>query len=177
MPFTEDNALELSFDPQLIPAELDQKLAQHNLHVRPLASSDYSRGHIHVLSSLTSVTDPGEAAWKARYAELAQSHASASKYFVVVIVSKTTDQLVATGTVFLEPKFLRNLASAAHIEDISVDKSMQGKGVGKVLIQALTTVSENAGAYKTLLDCSDDNVAFYNKCGYETKGVYMAKYK
>lgn len=121
--------------------------------------------------------DPGEDAWKARYQELAASNGSASKYFVVVIVSKSSDKLVATGTVFLEPKFLRNLASAAHIEDISVDKSMQGKGLGKILIQALTTLSETAGAYKTLLDCSDDNVAFYNKCGYEVKGVYMAKYK
>ncbi|WFD02236.1 glucosamine-phosphate N-acetyltransferase [Malassezia obtusa] len=177
MPFTEDAALELSFDPALIPAELNTKLAQHDLHIRPLASSDYARGHIRVLASLTSVQDPGEEAWKARYTELARSQASASKYYIAVIVSKSTDQLVATGTVFLEPKFLRNLASAAHIEDISVDKAMQGKGLGKILIQALTTLSETAGAYKTLLDCSDDNVPFYNKCGYETKGVYMAKYK
>lgn len=130
-----------------------------------------------MLASLTSVVDPGEEAWTSRFTELAQSATSASKYFVVVIVSKSSDELVATGTVFLEPKFLRNLASAAHIEDISVDKSMQGKGLGKVLIEALTTLGENAGAYKTLLDCSSDNVAFYTKCGYETKGVYMAKYK
>ena len=94
----------------------------------------------------------------------------------MVIVSKETDELVATGTVFLEPKFLRNLASAAHIEDIAVDKSMQGKGLGKILIAALTALSESAGAYKTLLDCSDDNVPFYVKCGYETKGLNMAKY-
>ena len=95
----------------------------------------------------------------------------------VLEATRRLDELVATGTVFLEPKFLRNLATAAHIEDIAVDKSMQGKGLGKVLIEALTTLSENAGAYKTLLDCSDDNVPFYTKCGYETKGVYMAKYK
>ncbi|WFD43784.1 glucosamine-phosphate N-acetyltransferase [Malassezia psittaci] len=177
MPFTQDAELELSFDAKLIPATLNERLAQHNLHIRPLASSDYHRGHIHVLASLTSVQDPGEDRWKERFNELAQSTTSASKYFVVVIVSKHSDKLVATGTVFLEPKFLRNLASAAHIEDIAVDHTMQGKGLGKVLIQALTTLSEAQGAYKTLLDCNDDNVPFYNKCGYETKGVYMAKYK
>ena len=94
----------------------------------------------------------------------------------MVIVSKETDELVATGTVFLEPKFLRNLASAAHIEDIAVDKSMQGKGLGKILIAALTALSESAGAYKTLLDCSDDNVPFYKKCGYDVKGLQMSKY-
>ena len=53
---------------------------------------------------------------------------------------------------------------------------MQGKGLGKILIAALTALSESAGAYKTLLDCSDDNVPFYVKCGYETKGLNMAKY-
>lgn len=145
--------------------------------MRPLASTDYARGHLRVLASLTTVGDPGEAAWKERFAEMAKSYASASKYYVVVVVSKETDQLVATGTVFLEPKFLRTLASAGHIEDISVDASMQGKGIGKQLIAALTALSERSGAYKTLLDCSDDNVPFYRKCDYETKGVSMAKYK
>lgn len=144
--------------------------------IRPLASTDYARGHIKVLGSLTTVADPGEAAWKERFEDLACSKSSASKYFVVVIVSKETDELVATGTVFLEPKFLRSLATAAHIEDIAVDKMMQGKGLGKVLIATLTALSKQAGAYKTLLDCSNDNVAFYEKCGYEVKGVEMAKY-
>ncbi|WFD20562.1 glucosamine-phosphate N-acetyltransferase [Malassezia caprae] len=177
MPFTPDSELELAFPAELLPAELNEKLSEYNLHIRPLASSDYGRGHIRVLSSLTSVADPGEAAWKERFHVLSQARQSASQYFITVIVSKDTDQLVATGTVFLEPKFLRSLATAAHIEDIAVDKSMQGKGLGKILIQALTALSEGAGAYKTLLDCSDDNVPFYVKCGYETKGVYMAKYR
>ncbi|WFD31161.1 glucosamine-phosphate N-acetyltransferase [Malassezia sp. CBS 17886] len=177
MPFTRDADLELAFSANLIPADLNESLAKHSLHIRPLASTDYARGHIRVLGSLTTVADPGEAAWKERWELLAKSNASASKYFIVVIVSKDTDELVATGTLFLEPKFLRSLATAGHIEDITVDSSMQGKGLGKIIIKALTALSEESGAYKTLLDCSEDNVPFYNKCGYETKGVYMAKYK
>ncbi|PKI82482.1 glucosamine-phosphate N-acetyltransferase [Malassezia vespertilionis] len=177
MPFTPDSALTLLFDAALLPPSLNEKLAQHSLHMRPLASSDYARGHIAVLASLTSVADPGEAKWRERFAALAAARGGASPYFVVVIVSKDTDELVATGTVFLEPKFLRNLATAAHIEDIAVDTRMQGKGLGKVLIEGLTALGEQCGAYKTLLDCSEENVLFYNKCGYETKGVYMAKYK
>ena len=94
-----------------------------------------------------------------------------------MIDSKDTDKLVATGTVFLEPKFLRSLATAGHIEDIAVDHSMQGKGLGKILINTLTSLSEQAGAYKTILDCSDDNVPFYKKCAYEVMGVEMSMYK
>ena len=177
MPFTPDSELELCFPAHLIPAESNEKLAKYGLHIRPLSSTDHSRGHIHVLESLTSVTDPGEQAWRARFHELSQANSSASKYFICVIVSKDTDKLVATGTVFLEPKFLRSLATAGHIEDIAVDHSMQGKGLGKVLINTLTSLSEQAGAYKTILDCSDDNVPFYKKCAYEVKGVEMSKYK
>lgn len=176
MPFTPDSDLELSFPAELIPTDLNNRLAQHNLHIRPLASSDHGRGHIRVLASLTSVADPGEKAWRERFSELAKSNMSASKYYICVIVSKETDELVATGTVFLEPKFLRSLATAGHIEDIAVDASMQGRGLGKILISALTTLSEKAGAYKTLLDCSDDNVPFYKKCGYDVKGLQMSKY-
>ena len=34
MPFTQDAQLELAFPAERIPAELDEKLAAHNLHVR-----------------------------------------------------------------------------------------------------------------------------------------------
>lgn len=125
-----------------------------------------------MLKVLTSVGDPGEEAWVQRYRELV----AAGIYFVAVIVSRETDTIVATGTVFLEPKFIRTLATAGHIEDIAVDASTQGKGVGKALIAALTAVGKSRGAYKILLDCSEDNVPFYTKCGYERKGVEMARY-
>ncbi|WFD36999.1 glucosamine-phosphate N-acetyltransferase [Malassezia cuniculi] len=172
MPFTPDADLELSFAPELIPAEIDAELEKHGLHIRPLASSDYRRGHLDVLSVLTKVGDPGEEAWVARYNELVK----AGIYNVAVIVSRETDRIVSTGTVFVEPKFIRSLGTAGHIEDIAVDESTQGKGVGKALIAALTAIGQSRGAYKILLDCSEDNVPFYTKCGYERKGVEMAKY-
>lgn len=45
MPFTPDSELELAFPAELIPAELNEKLDQNNLHVRALFShSDPSPG-------------------------------------------------------------------------------------------------------------------------------------
>jgi len=88
-------------------------------------------------------------------------------------VNKETDQVVATGTVFIEHKFIRGLGKVGHIEDIAVDKSMQGKSLGKKIIQALTAISEKAGAYKTILDCSEENKGFYEKCNYKFAGVEM----
>ena len=136
---------------------------------------------------MTVVTDPGEAAWVAQFHAM---RATPRTYHTLVIVDKATDRIVAVGTVVLERKFLRGLGTVGHIEDIAVDKKQQGKKLGLRIINALTYISENNGAYKTILNCSDDNIrecsfyvalgsgtdastAFYKKCGYEKKESEM----
>lgn len=81
-----------------------------------------------------------------------------STYYTLVIVNKPTDSVVGVGCVFMERKFLRNLGRVGHIEDIAVDKKVQGAKLGLRIIQALTAISEGQGAYKTILNCSTDNI-------------------
>ena len=45
-----------------------------------------------------------------------------------------------------------------HIEDIAVSKAAQGRKLGLRIIQALVGISEKVGCYKTILDCSQDNI-------------------
>ena len=158
-----------------------------NNQMRPLASTDYKRGHLSVLSTLTSAPDPGEAAWVAQFESL---RASPRSYYTLVIVDKTSDMIVGVGTVFMERKFQRGLSCVGHIEDIVVDEKQQGKKLGLRIIQALVCISENSGAYKTILNCADKNIrescvyvliprvywmrsAFYQKCGFERKECEM----
>jgi GNAT superfamily N-acetyltransferase len=119
-----------------------------------------------VLAVLTDSPDPGEAAWRAQFNAM---RALARTYFPVVIVSRVTDAVVAAGTVFVERKFIHGNAAVGHIEDIAVDERQQGKKLGLRVIQALTHVSEVSGCYKTILNCSDKNVPFYEKCGFQKK--------
>jgi hypothetical protein len=123
--------------------------------MRPLASSDYHRGHLDVLSVLTVVGDPGEQAYRAQFAA---QRGTPMTYYSVVIVDTASDRVVGVGSVFMERKFLRQLGTVGHIEDIAVDKSQQGKKLGLRIIQALSSISEAHGAYKTILNCSDFNV-------------------
>jgi glucosamine-phosphate N-acetyltransferase len=124
--------------------------------IRPLASTDYYRGHLSVLEVLTIVTDPGEAAWVAQFNAM---RAAPHIYHVLVIVDKTTDRIVAVGTVFMERKFLRGLGTVGYIEGIAVDKKQQGKKLGLRIIDALTYyIGENSGVYKTILNSSEDNI-------------------
>lgn len=96
-------------------------------------------------------------------------------YFVIVIIDQSNDQVVGTGTVFMEHKLIRNLGMSrhvypaclsltfrlgvvGHIEDIVVSPKMQGKKLGLRIINTLTHISELQGAYKTILNCSNENI-------------------
>lgn len=162
--------------------------------MRPLASSDHSRSHLAVLAVLTQTPDPGVDAYKTQFTTMRNTP---NTYYTIVIINKQTDQIVGVGCVFMERKFLRNLGSVGHIEDIAVDKKVQGAKLGLRIIQALTAISEAQGAYKTILNCSTDNIreprfialsclntrtklmtsciAFYQKCGYAEKEHEMVR--
>ncbi|KAG6883274.1 hypothetical protein C0992_009232 [Termitomyces sp. T32_za158] len=152
--FTPDDALDLLFSPNLISLEVKNAL-HPDVHVRPLASTDYRRGHLRVLSVLTAAPDTGEEAWRTHFNFLRNAGRT---YYTIVIVEKASDQIVGVGTVFLERKFQRGISCVGHIEDIAVDERQQGKKLGLRIIQALTSISENSGAYKTILNCSDKNI-------------------
>lgn len=104
---------------------------------------------------LTSTPDPGKEAYQEAFKRM--QNASPSSYFILSIIDKSKDQILAIGSVFLEYKFIRNLGICGHIEDIAVDANAQGKGLGKKLILALTELSESLGSYKVILDCSEEN--------------------
>lgn len=165
-------ALDLMFSQDLIPAEVVKQLPP-GLTIRPMASTDYKRGHLSVLSVLSVVNDLGEDAWVAQFYAM---RALPNTYYSLVIVDQATDKIVGVGTVFIEHKFLRGFGTVGHIEDIAVDKGQQGKKLGMRIIQALTHISENSGCYKTILNCNDSNIPFYEKCGYAKKEIEMAKY-
>jgi len=109
------------------------------------------------------VTDPGEAAWVTQFNAMC---ATPHTYYTLVIIDKKIDRIVAVGCVFMERKFLRGLGSVGHIEDIAVDKKQQGKKLGLRIINALTYISENSGNYKTILNCSEDNIREYLCCNF-----------
>lgn len=140
-----------------------------------------------MLAVLREAPDVGAEAWEAQFQAMRNEPGT---YYILVIVSRVTDQIVGSGSVFIERKFLRGLARAGHIEDIVVAREMQGKKLGLRIIQALTQISRDAGCYKTVLNCIETNVGallclprkavslivligFYEKCGYEKRNVEM----
>ena len=52
----------------------------------------------------------------------------------------------------------------------------RGKKLGVKMMEALQRIGRQVGCYKVILDCSEDNVSFYTRCGFKQKEVQMAAY-
>lgn len=136
---------------------------------RPLQRTDYHNNILEVLSVLTDVGDVPEV----RFNEVFDQWTSVPNIFHPHVITNPEGKVVATGMAVYEQKLIHGGAVYAHIEDIAVAKSEQGKKLGYSLIVGLVNVAKQDGCYKVLLDCSEENVAFYERCGLTKSGNMM----
>lgn len=158
------------FSKDLISSSVASELPK-GYTLRPLQRSDHA-DFLSVLTVLTKVGDISFEAWSARYDWMTARN---DEYFIVVI-ENDQQKVVAVGSLIIEKKFIRNCASVGHIEDIAVAADQQGKKLGLRIIQALDAIAQQVGCYKSILDCSEKNQGFYEKCGFKLAGVQMAHY-
>jgi glucosamine-phosphate N-acetyltransferase len=97
-------------------------------------------------------------------------------HHIAVVEDAKSGCIIATGSVFIEKKFLRGCGSVAHIEDVVVDKTTRGARLGQHIINYLVEHAKAAGCYKVILDCTPELRVFYEKCGFVEKNVQMALY-
>jgi glucosamine-phosphate N-acetyltransferase len=95
---------------------------------------------------------------------------------IIVIEDYKTKEIIGTGTILIETKILHNMGKVAHIEDIVIDKNRRGLGLGLKIINCLVEIAKEKKCYKVILNCSDENVPFYEKCGFCQKSKQMSLY-
>ena len=78
------------------------------------------------------------------------------------------DRIVGTASVLIENKLLHYGSQVGHIEDVVTDQSSRGLGVGKQLIKECVHYCRMSECYKVILDCSKENIPFYEECGFHT---------
>ena len=151
--------------------------------IRRLEVSDYHRGYLNVLGQLSSITEEITFEQFERYYNCMQSPTEFDKkvnhrlqYHLYVVIDELKDVVIGCGTLLIEDKVIHNFGRVGHIEDIVVDNKYRGKGLGRIIIENLTDASIKMDCYKTILDCSESNETFYEKCGFSKKGLYMAIY-
>ena len=99
-------------------------------------------------------------------------NANNSSIWVIVV----DDELIATGTILYEYKFIHNISKLAHIEDICVSKSYRKNNYGKTMVKRLVEEAKKDGCYKITLYCDEKLEHFYADNGFEKKGIQMAIY-
>lgn len=91
-----------------------------------------------------------------------------------VYIIEENSLIIAAATIYYEYKFIFNCCYNAHIEDVIVDINHRRKGYGKILISFLLNLARNNKCLKLTLNCSDDNIKFYESCGLEKRGNQMS---
>ncbi|KAI4300474.1 hypothetical protein L6164_033850 [Bauhinia variegata] len=146
---------------------------EQKFRVRKLEVSDYGKGFIELLQQLSVCDSVSNKEFGDRFGELSSL---GDDHVVCVIEDELSGKIIATGSIFIEKKFLRNCGKVGHIEDVVVDSTVRGKQLGKKLIKFLTDHAHSMGCYKVILDCSHENRVFYEKCGFKQKEVQMVMY-
>ena len=97
---------------------------------------------------------------------------------IVGIIDNSSDniEIIASGTIIIEPKIIREGRNVGHIEDIVVSKEMRGKEISKKILDMLKLIAREKNCYKVILDCNEEVKKVYIKNGFNVKGLQMAEY-
>jgi len=131
-----------------------------DIHIRRATKEDLP-SMISLLSQLTIVGNPSSDKINNRI------------YDNIYLACTGNDVIIGTITMFVEYKIIHNASKVGHIEDVVVHSDYRKLGVGKLLIDHCLDLAKKLACYKVILDCDEENVKFYEKCGFKTKGVCM----
>lgn len=140
------------------------------LEIKNLERYDYFNGFIQLMEQLTTTE-----ADKISHSDFIV-HMEEVLGYKEVFVIRDGNRVVATASFLREPKFVHSLCYLGHIEDVVVDKEYRGKNLGKKLVEYIMDMAQERGCYKVVLDCKEENIGFYKKCGLDPRERQMVKY-
>lgn len=132
-----------------------------DIKIRELEEKDLFNGFLESLDSLRKASDMNPKKVKEIFKKIRSD--KNYKIYVAVLDSK----IVGTTTLFIEQKFIHDGGKVGHIEDVAVRKEYQGRGIGQKVVKALLEYAKKEGCYKTILDCNEDLISFYEKIGFK----------
>ena len=66
----------------------------------------------------------------------------------LIFVIEHENKIIATITLLIENKLIRQMGKVAHVEDVVVDKNFNGKNIGKNILTFVCEYAKNRGCYK-----------------------------
>ena len=144
-----------------------------NYTIREIEENDIeSGGLLEVLENLAPVGGLSKTAAKSILKEIKSN--PLHKIFVAVVEDgRNQGLIIGTTTLIVELKFILGGGRVGHIEDVAVRSEYQSNGIGFELVNHATEQAAIMGCVRTILDCSNENVPFYEKVGYSYYGNCM----
>ena len=141
-----------------------------DIQFRHITTNDYRRA-LELLTQLTHVGTVSQEEFTLFVSKLNSEHIVICCEYYDIEADTTT--VIAMGTFLIEDKLIHTCGKVAHIEDVVVDKDFRNYQVGKKLVEYLVSLSKDKGVYKIILDCSESNKGFYEKCGFHQCQIQM----
>ena len=91
----------------------------------------------------------------------------------IIHVAELDGKIVGSTTLLVEQKFIHEGGIVGHIEDVVVKKEFEGQGIGMKLVLSLLDIAKKRECYKTILNCEDELIPFYEKIGFKQKSNEM----
>ena len=138
-----------------------------DIKIRDIVESDIDNGFLESLDSLRTASNLNKEIAK----EILKRIIANPDH--IIQVAEIDGKIVGSTTLLLEQKFIHEGGVVGHIEDVVVSKEFEGKGIGMKLVVSLLEKAETMNCYKTILDCKDELIPFYERIGFKKESNQM----
>lgn len=138
-----------------------------DIKIREIVEEDIGKGFLKSLDSLRKVSELDNGVAK----DILKKIISDPNH--IIHVAEDNGKIVGSTTLLIEQKFIHNGGCVGHIEDVVVSKEFEGRGIGIKLVTSLLEIANTRNCYKTILDCKDELIPFYERIGFKQESKQM----
>ena len=138
-----------------------------DIKIREIIETDIENGFLETLDSLRKTSDLDKKIGK----DILKKIISNPDH--IIHVAEENGKIIGSTTLFIEQKFIHNGGRVGHIEDVVVSKEYEGRGIGIKLVSSLLEKAKMMKCYKTILDCKDELIPFYERIGFKQESTQM----
>ena len=138
-----------------------------DIKIREIVEDDLENGFLESLDNLRRSSDLEKNVAKEILREIISNPNQ------IIHVAEDNGKIVGSTTLLIEQKFIHKGGCVGHIEDVVVSKEFEGKGIGIKLVTSLLEIASRKNCYKTILDCNDELIPFYERIGFKQETNQM----
>lgn len=138
--------------------------------IREAVLDDLNSGFLEALANLSDVRGLRSEDAKALLLKI-----KLNPFHKIYVALNPSGRVVGATTLIIEQKLIHNGGLVGHIEDVSVRKDYEGRGVGSALVKEALATAREFGCYKCILDCNEGLIKFYERLGFRKHEVAMRK--